>query len=309
MTFPTKARIVEVGPRDGLQNEKKSLSIEDRIDFINELSLTGLETIEAGSFVSPEWVPQMANTSEVYSAIKKNPSIRYPVLVPNIKGMEDAVKSGVKEIAVFTAASDTFCKKNINCTIEESFERFKPVFALAAQENMAVRGYISCSLGCPYEGSVSPEVVKDVALKLMEMGVYEISIGDTIGVGTPNKVKDLLEILLPSIPTSKLAVHFHNTYGQAVSNIYAALETGISVIDSSVAGLGGCPYAKGASGNVATEDVLYLLNGLGIQHGIDLEKLVKIGFEICRKLGKSNQSKVAEALWGSVCERIAADIL
>lgn len=309
MTFPTKARIVEVGPRDGLQNEKKSLSTDDRVHFIDELSMTGLDTIEAGSFVSPDWVPQMINTSRVYTEIKKNPSIRYPVLVPNMKGMEDAIKSGVREIAVFTAASDTFCKKNINCTIQESLERFKPVFALAARENISVRGYVSCSLGCPYEGEIAPEIVKDVALKLIDMGVYEISIGDTIGVGTPNKVKDLLKILLSSIPVSKLAVHFHNTYGQAIGNIYAALETGISVIDSSVAGLGGCPYAKGASGNVATEDVIYLLNGLGIQHGIDLEKLVKIGFEICEKLGKSNQSKVAEAMCGSICERIAVDIL
>jgi isopropylmalate/homocitrate/citramalate synthase len=264
--MPKSVRIVEVGPRDGLQNEKTIVSVEIKIDLINRLSETGLRTIEAGAFVSPKWVPQMADTDKVYAAIRKKPGVSYPVLVPNVRGMESAVAAGVKEIAIFGAASETFSRKNINCSIAESIEQFRPVIDMAKKYGIKVRGYVSCVLGCPYEGEIKPEAVIKTAKALYDMGCYEISLGDTIGAGTPEKTRQLLQ-----------AVHFHDTHGQALANIRVALEEGISVIDSAVGGLGGCPYAKGASGNVATEDVLHMLNRMGIETGVDIQKIAAAG--------------------------------
>ncbi|MCK8102975.1 hydroxymethylglutaryl-CoA lyase [Pseudoalteromonas sp. SCSIO 43095] len=292
--FANKVRIVEVGARDGLQNEK-TVSTEDKVTLINALAGAGLKDIEAGAFVSPKWVPQMADSSEVINALDL-PEINLSALTPNLKGAQAAHAVGIKEFAIFTAASEAFCQKNINCSIAQSIDRFSEVMTFAKANNIRVRGYVSCVLGCPYEGDVDPQVVLNVAQKLLALGCYEVSLGDTIGVGTAGKVTELLTLLLKHIDKSKLAVHFHDTYGQALTNIYAALSLGISTVDAAVAGLGGCPYAKGASGNVATEDVVYLLQGLGIEHGIDLKRLAQAGWQITNALNKQPVSKVSVAL-------------
>lgn len=295
MTFLNDIKIVEVGPRDGLQNETTLLPAEDKIEFINRLSETGLRHIEAGSFVSAKWVPQMASSDDVFNKIKRAPSVTYAALTPNMVGMQSAIESGANEVAVFTAASEQFCQTNINCSIEESINRFIPLMRLAKEHNIKVRGYVSCIMGCPYEGDIALKNVLDTSRKLLELGCYEVSLGDTIGVGTANKVKTLLKLLKHEFSTEQLAVHFHDTYGQALTNIYASLDEGITTIDTSVAGLGGCPYAKGASGNIATEDVVYMLNGLGLRSGVNLEKLIEAGNYICKQLNRQNGSKVALA--------------
>ncbi|WMN60137.1 hydroxymethylglutaryl-CoA lyase [Pseudoalteromonas xiamenensis] len=295
MAYPEMVRIVEVGARDGLQNEL-SVSTDQKVALIEALADAGLKNIEAGAFVSPKWVPQMADSLEVITGLSVPSDVELSALTPNVKGAELALQSGVKEFAIFTAASEAFTQKNINCSISESIERFIPVMELAKANNIRVRGYVSCVVGCPYQGEVRPEQVLDVCKQLLALGCYEVSLGDTIGVGTPNKVQKLLSLLLDNIPSDKLAVHFHDTYGQALANIHKALEMGISVVDSAVAGLGGCPYAKGASGNVATEDVVYLLEGLGIYTGIDLERLARAGWQICEALNKAPVSKVSLAL-------------
>ena len=292
--FPSKVRIVEVGARDGLQNEK-TVSTADKVALINALSAAGLKDIEAGAFVSPKWVPQMADSADVISALDL-PDVNLSALTPNLKGAQAAHAVGIKEFAIFTAASESFCQKNINCSIEQSIERFSEVMAFAKANNIRVRGYVSCVLGCPYEGEIDPQAVLSVSQKLLDLGCYEVSLGDTIGVGTAKKVTQLIELLLTHIDKTKLAVHFHDTYGQALTNIYAALSLGIATVDAAVAGLGGCPYAKGASGNVATEDVVYLLQGFGIEHGIDLQRLSDAGWEITKALGKQPVSKVSVAL-------------
>ena len=292
--FPNKVRIVEVGARDGLQNEK-TVSTADKVALINALSAAGLKDIEAGAFVSPKWVPQMADSADVISALDL-PNVNLSALTPNLRGAQAAHAVGIKEFAIFTAASESFCQKNINCSIEQSIERFSEVMAFAKANNIRVRGYVSCVLGCPYEGDIDPQAVLSVSQKLLDLGCYEVSLGDTIGVGTAKKVTQLIELLLTRIDKAKLAVHFHDTYGQALTNIYAALSLGIATVDAAVAGLGGCPYAKGASGNVATEDVVYLLQGLGIEHSIDLQRLSDAGWEITKALGKQPVSKVSVAL-------------
>jgi len=296
MSLPRKVKMVEVSPRDGLQNESKPIPTKIKIEFINRLSDTGLPVIEATSFVSSEWVPQLADSSEVFSGIKKSAGIIYPVLIPNVKGLERALAVGVKDIAVFTTPSEAFSQKNTNCSVQESLERISDILQLAKANQIPVRAYISCVLGCPYSGDMPSEKVAEMAEKLLQMGCGEISLGDTIGVGTPIKAKKLIEKVAKRIPLKQLAVHFHDTYGQALANIFAALECGISIIDSSVAGLGGCPYAKGASGNVATEDVIYMLNGMGIETGVDLNKLVAVGAYISKQLKRTPTSKVACAL-------------
>ena len=295
MNLPKQVRLVEVGPRDGLQNENQPISVADKVRLVDELSASGLGYIEVGSFVSPKWVPQMAGSAEVFAQIEQRPGVTYAALAPNLKGFEAAVQAGVKEVAVFAAASEAFSQKNINCSIAESLERFVPVMDAAKQQGVRVRGYVSCVLGCPYEGAVAAEQVASVARELFAMGCYEISLGDTIGTGTAGNTRHLFEVVGRDVPRNKLAGHFHDTYGQALANIYASLLEGIGVFDSSVAGLGGCPYAKGASGNVASEDVLYLLNGLGIQTGIDMDKLIAAGQRICAVLDKPNGSRVARA--------------
>jgi len=292
--FPDFVRIVEVGARDGLQNEA-AVSTQDKVALINALADAGLKDIEAGAFVSPKWVPQMADSSDVISALNL-PNVNLSALTPNLRGAEAAKQVGIQEFAIFTAASEAFCQKNINCSIDESIDRFKDVMDFAKANNIRVRGYVSCVMGCPYQGDVDYNDVLKVSQRLLELGCYEISLGDTIGVGTARKVDELLDLLLQHIDKSKLAVHFHDTYGQALTNIYTALTRGIATVDSAVAGLGGCPYAKGASGNVATEDVVYLLQGLGIEHGIDLERLSKAGWAICSALNKQPVSKVSLAL-------------
>lgn len=296
MNLPSKVRLVEVGPRDGLQNEKQPISVADKIQLVNDLNAAGLSTIEAGSFVSPKWVPQMAGSAEVFTGIERKPGVVYQALTPNLKGFEAALAAGADEVAVFAAASEAFSQKNINCSISESLERFRDLMAAAQAANIPVRGYVSCVLGCPYDGEVAPEQVLSVARELFAMGCYEVSVGDTIGVGTAGKTRELFNLLAREIPREKLGGHFHDTYGQALANIYASLQEGIEIFDSSVAGLGGCPYAKGATGNVATEDVVYLLNGLGIEHGIDLPRLAAAGQRICDVLGRANGSRVARAL-------------
>ncbi len=296
MNLPSKVRLVEVGPRDGLQNEKQPISVADKIQLVNDLNAAGLSTIEVGSFVSPKWVPQMAGSAEVFTGIERKPGVVYQALTPNLKGFEAALAAGADEVAVFAAASEAFSQKNINCSISESLERFRNLMAAAQAANIPVRGYVSCVLGCPYDGEVAPAQVLSVARELFAMGCYEVSVGDTIGVGTAGKTRDLFNLLAREIPREKLGGHFHDTYGQALANIYASLQEGIEIFDSSVAGLGGCPYAKGATGNVATEDVVYLLNGLGIQHGIDLPRLAAAGQRICDVLGRANGSRVARAL-------------
>ncbi|XP_068607703.1 hydroxymethylglutaryl-CoA lyase, mitochondrial [Brachionichthys hirsutus] len=293
--FPGKVKIVEVGPRDGLQNEKTVVPTEIKIRLIDMLSASGLPVIEATSFVSPRWVPQMADQVEVMKGICRRPRVSYPVLTPNLKGFQAAVKAGASEVAVFGAASELFSKKNINCSVDESLQRFDEVVNAAKEAGVPVRGYVSCVLGCPYEGEVAPEKVAHVADRLYSMGCYEISLGDTIGVGTPGGMIKMLEAVSRKVPVSALAVHCHDTYGQALANILVALQMGVSVVDSSVAGLGGCPYAQGASGNVATEDVVYMLHGLGIQTGVDLAKLMDAGAFICQTLNRKSNSKVVQA--------------
>ncbi|MCU1418785.1 MAG: Hydroxymethylglutaryl-CoA lyase [Schumannella sp.] len=296
MSFPKRVRIYEVGPRDGLQNEKEIVPAAVKIELINRLSATGLGHIEATSFVSPKWVPQMADAGQVMAEIIRRPGVFYPVLVPNEKGMEAALVAGAKEIAVFASASETFSQKNINCSIAESLERFAPVMQTAKQHGIVVRGYVSCVAGCPYEGDIAPSAVADVAEQLFTLGCYEISLGDTIGVGTPAQIQKMLNAVIAKVAVDKLALHCHDTYGQALVNIYAGLEMGIAVVDSSVAGLGGCPYAKGATGNVATEDVLYMLNGLGIDAGVNLKKVIEAAWFISDYLGRRPVSKLANVI-------------
>ena len=296
MSYPKSVRIVEVGPRDGLQNEQTAVEVATKVELINQLAAAGLSYIEAGSFVSPKWVPQMAGTDQVFAQLAPVAGTTYAALTPNMQGLERAIDCGVTEVAVFAAASESFSQKNINCSIADSLERFQPVMEKAASSDIAVRGYISCVLGCPYEGRVESKKVLEVAQQLLAMGCYEISLGDTIGVGTPAATEVLLTTLLKQVPSHQLAVHMHDTYGQALANILLALQMGIAVIDSSVAGLGGCPYAQGAAGNLATEDLVYMLNGLGIEHGVDLQTLMAAGNYICSSLNRNSGSKVARAL-------------
>src|ERR1700757_38760 len=281
MNLPKRVRLVEVGPRDGLQNEAKPVSVEAKVKLIDALSAAGHSAVEAGSFVSPKWVPQMANTDQVMAKIRRKPGVSYPVLVPNKQGMNGAVEAQCGEIAVFTAASEAFCRKNTNCSIDESFERFAPVLEAAQKHGMKVRGYVSTVIACPYDGKVAPAKVAEVSERLFRMGCYEVSLGDTIGVGTPAECVAMVDAVAEKVPRA---------------NLMAVMERGIAVFDTAVAGLGGCPYAKGASGNVGTEDVIYLMNGLGIEHGVDLDALVQAGREICVALGREPASKVAQAL-------------
>jgi hydroxymethylglutaryl-CoA lyase len=296
MNLPAKVRIVEVGPRDGLQNEPQPVPASVKIELIDRLSDAGVPVVEATAFVSPKWVPQMADNAEVMAGIRRKPGVAYPVLVPNRKGLDAAIAAGAEEIVVFGAATESFSRKNTNCSIEDGLARFTEVAEEALKRGLKVRGDISVCLGCPYEGEVSPEAVVRVARELDAMGCYEITIADTIGTGTAGSTRRVIEAVAKYVPVGRLAGHFHDTYGQAVANVYAALECGIATFDSSVAGLGGCPYAKGATGNVATEDVLYMLNGLGIETGIDMDKLVAAGDFICGALGKPTSSRVAKAL-------------
>ena len=294
--LPRRVRIVEVGPRDGLQNEKVEVPTRVKLELIERLADAGLPAVEATAFVSPKWIPQMADHTEVLEGIRRKPGVSYPVLTPNLKGFHAAQAAGATEVAVFGAASESFSKKNINCSVAESLERFRPVAQAAIAARIKVRGYISCVLGCPYEGEIAPEQVAAVAQALHEMGCYEISLGDTIGTGTPGKTKAMIEAVARRVPVAKLAGHYHDTYGQALANIYASLESGVATFDSSIAGLGGCPYAKGASGNVATEDVVYMLDGLGIETGVDLGRLVDTGQWICGLIGKEPASKAGRAI-------------
>jgi hydroxymethylglutaryl-CoA lyase len=297
--LPKAVKLVEVGPRDGLQNEQHKVSKELRIALIDDLGDAGLTVVEAGSFVSPKWVPQMAGTAEVLAGITPLAGVSYPVLVPNKKGLDAARAAGAKEIAVFGAASESFSRRNINCSIAESLGRFAPVVAEAKAAGMKARGYVSCVLGCPYEGEVAPEAVVAVAERLFEMGCYEVSLGDTIGKGTPGQAQVMVDAVATRLPRECLAGHFHDTYGQALANVLAVMERGIAVIDSSVAGLGGCPYAKGASGNLASEDLVYMLDGLGITSGVDLGRLIAAGNTISQALGRESGSRVARALTNS----------
>ena len=296
MTLPTHVRLVEMGPRDGLQNEKQVVGTETKLELIARLGAAGLSAIEATSFVSPRWVPQMGDNAEVLRRIARLPGVAYPVLTPNLQGFEAALAAGAGEVAVFAAASESFSRKNINCTIAESLARFEPVMAAARTAGVRVRGYVSCVLGCPYEGDIRPEAVADVAATLFAMGCYEVSLGDTIGAGTPGKTRRMLDAVARRVPVDKLAGHYHDTFGQAVANVYASLEAGVACFDSAVAGLGGCPYAPGASGNVATEDVVYMLDGLGIETGISLDALVDTAGWISERLGRPPASKVARAV-------------
>ena len=296
MTLPTNVCLVDVGPRDGLQNEKQAVPTAVKLELIHRLCTAGVKTIEATAFVSPKWVPQMADSSAVMKAIARDDDVTYMALTPNLKGFEAALAAGCRNVAVFAAPSETFSQKNTNCSIAESFDRFGPVMDAAARAGVRVRGYVSCVVGCPYEGEIRPTVVADIARRLFEMGCYEVSMGDTIGVGTPSRVREMFEAAAKYIPVNKLAGHFHDSYGMAITNIYASMQMGISTFDSSVAGLGGCPYAPGASGNVATEDVVYLLRGLGIECGIDLDALVETAFWISAHLGRQPASKVARAM-------------
>lgn len=296
MAQPAEVRIVEVGPRDGLQNEKVEISTANKILLIDKLSATGLRSIEATAFVSPRWVPQMADASLVLAGITRRDGISYPVLVPNEQGYERARAAGASEVAVFTAASEAFNLKNTNAGIDESLRRFEPVLARAKSDGVRVRGYVSTVLGCPYQGAVPVADVVRVARSLHDMGCYEISLGDTIGVGTPAKARAMLKAVASEVSMSALAIHFHDTYGQALANVLACLEEGVSVVDSAVSGAGGCPYAKGASGNVASEDVVYMLQGLGIQTGIDLDALAAVGSWLAALLGRETSSKVGKAL-------------
>ncbi len=295
MNLPTQVRLVEVGPRDGLQNESRPISVADKIRLVDDLCAAGLSYIEVGSFVSPTWVPQMAGSGEVFAGITRRAGVTYAALTPNLRGLEQALQAGVEEVAVFAAASESFSQRNINCSISESLARFVPVLDAARAQGVRVRGYISCVLGCPYEGAVPPEQVASVAAELQAMGCYEVSLGDTIGTGSAGSTRRLIEAVAARVPRERLAGHFHDTYGQALVNVYASLQEGLSVFDSSVAGLGGCPYARGASGNLASEDLLYLLDGLGIHTGVSLERLIDAGQRICSLLGRDNGSRVARA--------------
>jgi hydroxymethylglutaryl-CoA lyase len=296
MRLPAKVKMVEVGPRDGLQNEPGSVPTAAKIALIDRLTASGARAIEVGSFVSPKWVPQMADTANVLAGINRRKGVRYSVLTPNKRGFDAAMKAKAGEVAIFAAASETFSRKNVNCGINESLERFRAVTEAAKVKDVPVRGYVSCVLGCPYEGAIAPKTVAGVAGKLLELGCYEISLGDTIGTGTPAKALAMVDAVAEAVPVGKLAVHFHDTYGQALANILAVLEHGIAVVDSAVAGLGGCPYAKGATGNVASEDVLYMLDGLGVATGVDLDQLAAAGRFICDVLGRPSASKVSRAL-------------
>lgn len=288
-------KIVEVGARDGLQNEKTPLTIEQRLHLIQGLMDAGLKHIEVGSCVSAKWVPQMAGSDELFSKLPSANDVNFSLLTPNLKGLESAIAVGCREVAVFTAASESFTQKNINCSIDESFAKFADVMALAKQHDIRVRGYVSCVVDCPYEGAIAPQQVATVAKRLFEMGCYEISLGETIGTATPNRVKAMLDACLAELDASVLAGHYHNTYGMAIANIYQSLEQGIRVFDSSVAGLGGCPYAKGASGNVSTEDLYYLLNGMGLETGINIERLIQVSYDISQLLNRDNQSMLSKA--------------
>jgi len=299
MSLPTRVRVFELSPRDGLQNEPDMVPTTTKIELINRLSATGLVNIESGSFVSSKWVPQMADSAEVIAGINQRHGVSYSVLIPNMRGLERAINAGVKEIAIFVAASETFSQRNINCSIDESIDRFRPVAEVANHEGIRMRGYISCTLGCPFEGAIEPSAVAAVSISLSGLGCYEVSLCDTIGVGTPLKAAAMVHAVSAVIPVRQLAVHFHDTYGQALANVLACLELGVSVIDSSVAGLGGCPYAPGATGNVATEDVLYMLDGMGIKTGVDLAEITATGQFICDQLNRTSASKVARAL-GSI---------
>ncbi len=296
MSLPRKVRIVDVGPRDGLQNEATGVSAAVKIELIERLAEAGLPAVEAAAFVSPKWVPHMSDSAQVMAGLRRKAGVAYPVLVPNLQGFEAARAAGAEEIAVFGAATETFSRKNINCSIAESLERFAPVVKAARARKMRVRGYISCAAGCPYEGEVKPQAVAALAEKLYKMGCYEVSLGDTIGVGTPGRIRAMIEAVAKRVPIGRLAGHYHDTYGQALANVYASLEAGVRTFDSSVAGLGGCPYAKGATGNVATEDVIYMLDGLGIETGVDLVKVLRAGQFICRVLGREPSSRAARAL-------------
>ncbi|KAJ1959446.1 hypothetical protein GGI12_004334 [Dipsacomyces acuminosporus] len=289
-------KIVEVGPRDGLQNEKTLIPADVKVSLINKLADAGLSVVEATSFVSPKWVPQMGDAKQVMAGITRKPGVSYPVLTPNTKGLEAAIASGAEEVAIFGAASESFSQKNINCTIAESIKRFEGVTERAKESGLRIRGYVSCVVGCPYEGRIDPQAVADVAKDLVALGCYEISLGDTIGVGRPREIKAMIDAVSKHVPVDQLAIHCHDTYGQAIANIYASLESGIRVVDSSVAGLGGCPYAKGATGNVATEDVVYLLEGSGYSTGVDLDKLADVGQWISSQLGRPTASRVGRAL-------------
>jgi len=295
LSLPRTAKIVEVGPRDGLQNEKEILPTEIKIEFINRLSECGFRSVEVTSFVSPKWVPQMGDNSSVYKGITKKSGVSYPVLTPNIKGYESAREVGCDEVAIFAAASESFSQRNINCSIRESLLRFEPIMTRAYHDGVKVRGYVSCVLGCPYEGQIDPESVRYVAKRLHDMGCYEVSLGDTIGIGTPQSTEEMLRAVLHDISPDKLAVHFHNTYDRALENILKALTMGITVIDSSVASLGGCPYAKGATGNVSSEDVVYILEQLEVSTGVNLQKLSETAEWICDKIGRQNRSEYRKA--------------
>lgn len=301
-SIPKKVRIFEVGARDGLQNEPSFVPTDIKVLFIEKLAEAGLSAIEATAFVSPKAVPQMSDHADVMRLLRKKEGVRYSALTPNVKGFEAAVLAGVDEVAVFCSASETFSKKNINCSVAESFARFEPILKVARSVGVAVRGYVSCVLGCPYEGSIAPESVADAAQKLFEMGCYEISLGDTVGYGTPGKTQRMLEAVGRVVPLDRVAGHFHDTYSQGLTNVYASLLMGVSTFDSSVAGLGGCPYAKGAAGNVATEDLVYLLNGLEIETNVDLDGLVRAGEMICGCLGHPTRSRVAQALMSRRCD-------
>jgi hydroxymethylglutaryl-CoA lyase len=296
MRLPKQVRLVEVGPRDGLQNEGQTVPVEVRVGLIERLADAGLTVIEAGAFVSPARVPQMAATDRVLAGLSPRPGVRYPVLVPNLQGLETALTAGAREIAIFAAASDSFSRRNIGCSIAESLERYREVCESARERGLQVRAYVSCALGCPFQGEILPVAVRELAAALQAMGCEEIALGDTIGVGTPGKVRTLIETVAAKVPMERLACHFHDTYGQALANVMAAMETGVAVFDGAVAGLGGCPFAPGAAGNVASEDLLYMLDGLGIETGVDLEKLVEAGKFICAQLGRPTGSKVAQAL-------------
>lgn len=296
MNLPAKVTLVEVGPRDGLQNEQRTIPLPAKLQLIDDLAAAGHAVIEAGSFVNPQWVPQMADSEAVFADIVRRPGVRYTALTPNMRGFERALAAGADEVAIFAAASEAFSRKNINCSISESLQRFVDVMAAAREHNIPVRGYVSCVLGCPYEGEIAPQVVANVTAELLAMGCYEVSLGDTIGSGTAGSMARLLDTLLVDNTPAQLAVHCHDTYGQALSNILVALQHGIATVDSSVAGLGGCPYAKGASGNVATEDVVYMLNGMGIETGLDLAALIAAGNRISAVLGRPNGSRAATAL-------------
>ena len=295
-SLPTKVRIVEMGPRDGLQNEPGTVPTAVKLELIDRLADAGLTAIESTAFVSPKWIPQMADHTEVLKGIRRRPGVTYPVLTPNLKGFEAALAAGAMEVAIFGAASESFSKKNINCSIAESLERFQPVAEAAAKNNVRVRGYVTCVVGCPYEGDIAPAKVAEVSKALFDMGCYEVSLGDTIGVGPPRKTQAMIEAVAKVVPVGKLAGHYHDTFGQSLANIYASLELGVATFDSSVAGLGGCPYAAGASGNVATEDVLYMLQGLGIETGVDLDKVAATGEWICAILKREPGSKAGRAI-------------